>query len=493
MVRKSLVGVVGALVATGCHAPPAATLTIGPVAPISMGAKVSGIRSLEISSGDTVSALDASTDRIELASLNTSGAVSLRITTDDGSAANVGGVDVPSGTWVPLPVTQLAKGTAVPVAVSGSAGPSHTFELATLPADFPEYTVQANQPKPGIVCFTATASDATHPSYLFITDQGGQPLYYKKLAAKGFDFQRCLAPDGSARYSYFQQDGPQVAGVSSPMGTVHLLDGKYQELKSLAVLAHGDHGALPADVHEFVYLDDDHYIVTACAAKTVTNVPSQAGAPSNVAAAIIQEVQGGQVVFEWDSTQYPEFYANASDGNEYTNATVPCADYMHLNSVYIDPNDGNLIVSFRHQDQVVKLDRKSGAILWRLGGKNGDFPLADAQKFSHQHFARQNADATLTLFDNGNALGASRLQSFKLDEAAKAVTAYDAFAPESRYSVAMGDVQKLDASTFFFGWGAHPAGVSDASEVTRAGVTTFSLTFADPVYSSYRALKYLTP
>ena len=50
--------------------------------------------------------------------------------------------------------------------------------------------------------------------------------------------------------------------------------------------------------------------------------------------------------------------------------------------------------------------------------------------------------------------------------------------------------EKLDSATHFIGWGAAGDGRSDASEVTQDGVTTFDLTFSNPNYESYRALKY---
>ena len=134
----------------------------------------------------------------------------------------------------------------------------------------------------------------------------------------------------------------------------------------------------------------------------------------------------------------PEFYDNATDGNDFTNAKSPWADYMHMNAIALDPKDGNLIVSFRHQDHFVKLDRHTGAVLWRLGGKNDSFGLTPAQAFSHQHFGRTHDDGTLTIFDNGNAGQKTRLLSFKLDEAARAVSRFDAATPDDRYSYAMG-------------------------------------------------------
>ncbi|HEY9721657.1 MAG TPA: aryl-sulfate sulfotransferase, partial [Oscillatoriaceae cyanobacterium] len=362
-------------------------------------------------------------------------------------------------------------------------------QIAGVPSDFPDYTVTASgTPKPGVVCMAADASDG-RPSYLIVTDQVGKPQYYKRLSSPGYDLQRHTAPDGSVRYSYMQEDGPQLSGVATFLGEVHLLDGQYHELKTLSLLPYGDHGALPADLHDFVYLDDNHYILLSSEQKQVTNIPFLPGKTSTVSASIIQEVDNGQVVFDWDSTQHPEFYANSSDGNDFTDGTKPIADYMHMNSVCVDPKDDDLIVSFRHQDQIVKLDRKTGAILWRLGGRDGDFPLTPDQRFSHQHYVRVQPDGSLTLFDNGNASQHTRLLTFKLDETAHSVTSFQAIDP-SRYTVAMGSYQPFDGDTYFVGWGAKTTGTTDAEEVTD-GVPTFTLTFDDPAYSSYRALKYL--
>lgn len=383
-----------------------------------------------------------------------------------------------------LTITQVSRPTAPP-AIEISAS-----RLTSLPADFPSYKVTADHPTPGIVCLSVNDGNRQRPSWLLVTDQDGQPLYYKKLPDRGFNFQQHHAPDGSLRYSYLQTEGPQLDAVSTGLGSVRLLDEGYNELQRLTLLPHGDHGALPADLHEFVYLDDRHYLLTSYESKRVTNVPSRAGAPSQVAASIIQEVQDGRVVFEWDSSEHPEFYDNASDGNDFANAGAANADYMHMNALCIDPADQNVIVSFRHQDQIVKLDRHTGAVLWRLGGKNGDFPLTDEERFSHQHFVRLNADGTLSCFDNGNARQKTRLLTFRLDEAARTVTGFSADTPESRYSFAMGSYQRLADGSTFVGWGAKGGGPTDAGEFGPDGAATFSLAFEDPTYESYRALKY---
>src|SRR5262249_36264833 len=70
--------------------------------------------------------------------------------------------------------------------------------------------------------------------------------------------------------------------------------------------------------------------------------------------------------------------------------------------------DGNLVLSIRHQDWVVKIDYRNGAgdghVIWRLG-QDGDFTVNSTDPnpwFSHQHNAHYLDDSTLILFDNGN-------------------------------------------------------------------------------------------
>jgi hypothetical protein len=397
-------------------------------------------------------------EHFEVTSLDLLGNPRIRVGLAAGYTARLGELALPAGEWVKLPLTALDKARNLELTVETDAGVEHGYTIATLPADFSDYTVTATSPTPGQVFFSANG-DAL-PSYLFITDEAGKLVYYKRPDAKGYDFEK-----HGDRYAYVAQDVPQVEGVSSPVGSLRLLDEAFREIRRVQLLPHAGHGALPVDVHECVYLGDDHYILPA--------VTPENGKAVN----IIQEVKDGEVVFEWDSGAFPEFVVNEFD-------------YMHLNSIVIDPKDDNLIVSFRHQDQVVKLDRKTGTILWRLGGKNSDFPLTEAQTFSHQHMAQLYPDGSLAIFDNGNASERTRLLTFVLDEATHTVKSFDAFEPEARYSAAMGGFQRLDDATFFVGWGSRTTGSSDATEVNRDGQTTFALSFNNPKYSSYRALKF---
>ena len=96
-------------------------------------------------------------------------------------------------------------------------------------------------------------------------------------------------------------------------------------------------------------------------------------------------------------------------------------DWTHSNSVVYSPDDGNLLLSMRHQFWVLKIDYEngqgSGDILWRLGPQ-GDFTLmkggvADEDIddwFYSQHYANivspnSTGVFNLMVFDNGDDRG----------------------------------------------------------------------------------------
>jgi arylsulfate sulfotransferase len=111
-------------------------------------------------------------------------------------------------------------------------------------------------------------------------------------------------------------------------------------------------------------------------------------------------------------------------------------DWLHSNSAQLAP-DGNILMSIRHQDWVIKIDYANGSgtgnILWRLG-LDGDFTIiGDANDnypwFSHQHEVEYEFGTSyISLFDNGNTRIAqnpnqhSRGQLLYVDEATMTAT-----------------------------------------------------------------------
>ena len=78
------------------------------------------------------------------------------------------------------------------------------------------------------------------------------------------------------------------------------------------------------------------------------------------------------MLFEWHSLDHIGLDESQLAGAE--EARRMPFDYVHLNSVGVD-DDGDLLVSARHTWAIYKVDRATGAVRWRLGGKNSDFAL----------------------------------------------------------------------------------------------------------------------
>ena len=78
---------------------------------------------------------------------------------------------------------------------------------------------------------------------------------------------------------------------------------------------------------------------------------------------------------------------------------LPAVDWLHVNSVALSPADGNLILSVRHQDWVIKIDYRNGAgdghVVWRLG-QGGDFTLTGATRTPGSHTSTTRITSTTT-------------------------------------------------------------------------------------------------
>ena len=141
-------------------------------------------------------------------------------------------------------------------------------------------------------------------------------------------------------------------------------------------------------------------------------------------------------------------------------------DWTHANAVVEHP-DGDLLLSLRHQDAIVKVDPVTGALDWILG--NHDNWPAELQPYLlapdasvtwpfHTHGVKVRADGVITLFDNGNFRDTpgpdtdpledvetwSRVVGFAVDPIARTVTQAFEHEPEQRtFAYAVGDCDPL--------------------------------------------------
>ncbi|HEX8789645.1 MAG TPA: aryl-sulfate sulfotransferase [Polyangiaceae bacterium] len=405
----------------------------------------------------------------------------------------------------PIQVTATASDPAAPIFIHGSparSGEPSSFRLAAgedfgvslgtrtyvvhyMPADVPTYSVSKSAG-----AGTEDVLISTNLKYAAIMNRDGALLYYRSFQPwLTEDFQRFTLPDGQIEYV-------TEVGSFDPggwlLGAGHVMDAQFRDLADFQLVPSGSHDVLPADAHDFILVDHDHYVAMSYVQRTqdLSQLNPAWSSQATVINAVVQEVVAGTPVFEWDSANVPSLYSDSLLNNTFQAGQRE--DYLHMNSMCIDPADGNFVFSFRHTDSIVKVDRKTGQILWTLGGKEDQFGLTGDQVFSFQHYVRVEPDGSLWVFDNGNMLHQTRVISFVLDQANKKVLqftdVYDKPAGQPQTDF-MGSYAQLGASRYLFGWGGWVMGAPglSATEVS-GGSVVWSLTFADPAVFSYRAL-----
>jgi hypothetical protein len=311
-----------------------------------------------------------------------------------------------------------------------------------------------------------------------------------------WDFKKHILPNGNVRYSYHEQDPNynrlNMSGYAG--GERVILDEKYKEIKRIKRVTNSGSSNNVVEGHDFYLIDDNHYITTNYEIKLVHNIPQHLNPHpqgSKVVAAHIQEIKNGSVLLNWYSTDYAELYALSENGNnDFANIKTQQPDYIHLNSVEID-NDGNLICSFRHISTILKIDRKSGDIIWKLSGDGDEFGLTDYQKTSNQHYARKTANGYLTIFDNNNKNYKTRILKLKINEATKTLTDWKEYVVPGRFSPACGSAINIENEVFVIGWGFSADEFSTLTEIDFASnQKLFELTFPKGMNITYRAVKY---
>jgi hypothetical protein len=158
-------------------------------------------------------------------------------------------------------------------------------------------------------------------------------------------------------------------------------------------------------------------------------------------------------------------------------------------------HDDNLLISARKTSAVYKIDRNTGEIIWRLGGKKSDFEMAEGTRFAFQHDARRLPDGTISIFDNGSTVFENGLpkaveesRAIILDpdeEAMKATLVREYTHPDEQHAHAAGNAQVLPNDNVFVGWGRALA----VSEFGKDGELLFDFRLP-PQNKTYRAFRF---
>ncbi|HZU59966.1 MAG TPA: arylsulfotransferase family protein [Solirubrobacteraceae bacterium] len=358
-------------------------------------------------------------------------------------------------------VQQLGGGVrtslpAMPVSASGPVRAFHSRPDLRPPAIAVTHPLNLD---PGYLFMGPQALFGNQPGALAV-DRQGEPVWFRPVSSGTRPWATTVGPSTYRGEPVLAWWEGELVSADLGRGQAVIVDRSYREVARVQA-ANGRQ----MDFHEFQLTPQGTALFTCYPEAVRTDLTSIGHSrQGSVLDSIFQEVdvRTGRLLLEWRGLDHiPVSESYYLGGEPY--------DYLHLNSVGLTP-DGNLLVSGRHTSALYKVDRRTGQVIWRLGGKRSDFTIDPDARFHWQHDARQPTNATITVFDNAvrivNALKFARGLVLKVDEAGRRVSLAQAFNHEPPIVVtSMGSVQILPSGHVVVGWGITPF----VSEFTSSG------------------------
>jgi Arylsulfotransferase (ASST) len=253
-----------------------------------------------------------------------------------------------------------------------------------------------------------------------------------------------------------------------------------------------------ADMHEFLITPWNTALITATTTTTANLTAIGGPRDQAVTDGIVQEIdiRTGKVLFQWNSAGHVPY------GDSHL-PLPPKADeawdWFHLNAVHLGPS-GNLVISSRYTWAVYDVNRRTGRVLWQLGGKHSSFTEKAApgqvldkagEIFAFQHDPAAVGKDVYTVFDDESdgisELPYSRAVTIRLNFRTHVATLVKSEKqPEGLGTSAFGSVQTTGNGDQFVGWGEAPY----ISEFGPSGRLLFNAKFPSDAFT-YRA--YLLP
>jgi hypothetical protein len=262
--------------------------------------------------------------------------------------------------------------------------------------------------------------------------------------------------------------GIRNTGFGQSHGVGVILDDHYQQI---ATVRAGN--GLQAGGHEFLVTPQDDAYVTASSPVLVP------GRRVPVIDSVVQEIdiRTGLVVLDWHALDHVPLSESVTPQGRWLDA-------YHINSVSIDAA-GNLVISMRDTSAIYDVDRRSGQVLWTLGGNRSSFTMGAGTITAFQHDAVVQPDDTLAVFDNEDGRPSRGLHE-RVDLStmtATMITAYHHSPPLK--SLVEGDMQLLADGDAVIGWGSEPY----LSEYNASGTQILDAHFDGPI-NNYRAYRF---
>ncbi len=337
-------------------------------------------------------------------------------------SANGGGLQI----WVagiPGNTTFHMRGLVVLDNGATYTGPDMTCTTGVPPISSPVQVSSSGTPQPGIEMWNTILP--TNYVQAFATDLNGNVIWTYNYQHTSTDYVQGvqILPNGNLLtvISYLSSmttaqsssvineirqidlDGNTVSSLTMPELNQKLAAGNFRD-------AEGNLYQLGSFHHDVLPLPNGHMVLLATYTRNFTNLP---GYPGNTTVI-------GDALVDVDQNQNPDWVWNTFDHLDVNRHPMNFPDWTHSNGLLYSADDGNLLLSMRHQNWIIKINflggtgsgapAGSGDIMWHLG-EGGDFTLVGATDptdwFYAQHGMSYFTPNTTGVFriglmDNGN-------------------------------------------------------------------------------------------
>jgi len=279
-----------------------------------------------------------------------------------------------------------------------------TFTTGALPAGAPTMTVTQTPgltPADGVELFCLIQESNTGALTAVITDLSGNVIWYYPIQPD-YPFPMKLLPNGHilvVDYGDESHNAAEEIDLAGNILTRYSIDDLQAGLKAAG---YTEFPTLNKMHHDITKLPNGHFILLFNFSQTVTDPPGTG------------QVSADGLADYDPATNSIKWAWNSMDHIPISHAPNGTADWTHSNAIVYSPDDGNLIMSMRNQDWVLKIKYPDGAgdgsILWHLG-PGGDFTLPSGQdpiEWNYgQHYPTFMSPNTsdifsLMVFNNGN-------------------------------------------------------------------------------------------
>lgn len=267
-------------------------------------------------------------------------------------------------------------------------------------------------------------------------------------------------------------------GSSEPGSCYYILDNTYRIIKTVTAQR-----GFTSDIHEFLLTPDNTALLLSTKAVPMDLTPY--GGPQNgyIQDFAIQEIdlKTNTLLFFWNALAHiplTDSFEPASSAVDSNNIW----DAYHLNAIGLTDSKHDIIVSSRNTWTIYRVNKPTGTIIWKLGGKHSDFSIGLDANFSWQHDSRFLPNNVISLFDDGCCASGtvppgtppSRGLLLQLNFNTMSATAIRTYYHDPNLNIAsQGNVQSLSNGNKFVGWGQSQY----YSEYADAGNTVGNPTF----------------